>query len=601
MPETATSALMSDPLVARAANAVISLADGNDIEAAAVHLTQASRSDHPVSLSMQVAIGGRWEDHLTAGVSNPAGSTVVRNAADAKVWIEEGLTELAGRNEVAAALAAEGATAPATWFETLAKGARVGSASLAFHCHEGCSSCGTQGIVHCGNTQNAIHAAKTFTTLRCATPCYACYQTGRLVCNHCVGGTEHVRENYWDNAAQCTQYRNYTRTCVHCHGSGRSASFCFGCLGAGVVACAACGGSGEVRCGNCSGKGWLTRASVGWLEARPERTYTVAGDAPRAVSDATKEWGPVKTLSVATPGTPAVSHGSGWVHVVIPVKLPHIRLGVAFGNVAQQTFDFVGVRATPWRMPLFLEDLLRDRLRGIVRHAHGRAPLQAVTLAQGARLTRAALDAAVGGREMPSAAPTRWQGAIGDETFVDAACSLRTAYDRLGAATSSRVWKVAALPLLAWAAAVPALSLVTMPLRTLGFPPIGINDPWAATTAATALMPVLLAWSVASHLSRARVRKLTGEAAARRRPAQGVLGKLVPVLTLLCFAGGTAPRLRPDLLPPAVTSALARVTPLEPNAARSETPAPFRPLTTGSSITLQQPPAPAWRQPPHRP
>lgn len=352
----------------------------------------------------------------------------------------------------------------------------------------------------------------------------------------------------------------------------------------------------------CRGHGWFTRSVVGWLKAVPKRKCTVAGGASKAVTAAAKEWKPTGILRQALVETPKVSHVTGWVRVNIPAKLPQVRLVAAFGSVTRYAFDFLGVAAVPWSMPHFLEGLLRDRLGGIGRSSRNGSSLEAVTLAQGSRLTRDALDAATGGGKLPSGAPSKWMEAIGDHTFVSAVRSLRAAYDGLGTATASRVWQIVALPLLAWAAAVPALSLVTVPLVHFGWPPTGLDGTWAATTAALALLPLPLAWLAAGQISRSRIRKLTGEASARRRPAQGLLAKLVPALALFALLGGIATRLRADILPPSLALMLAAATPLNPETPRSQQATGVSKSVSSVPSGVPQPaPAQLQKRTPHRP
>ncbi len=601
MPEDLTPAVTSDPLVAFATQTVIGLADGNDMDAKSVQVVEASRQDHPLTLEMLVAIGWEWKASVTNGASNPAGSTELQDAGAAQVWIEDGLNTLSEKAEVAAALATEGMRSPRLWFETLADGARVGTASLACHCHEGCEKCGTRGVVRC-HTVNSIHLAKWPVGYKCATPCFHCNQTGHQKCEHCSNGTQHIQESYWDSHANCTQYRSVQRTCTQCGGRGRSSMSCAVCTGAAVVRCVTCGGSGEVRCNGCRGHGWFTRSLVGWLKANPERKCTVAAGASGAVTAATREWKPTETLKQALVGTPKVLHGPGWVRVNIPAKLPQVQLVVAFGNIARHAFDFLGVAAVPWSMPHFLEGLLRDRLGGIGIKSRDGRPLEAITLAQGSRLTRDALDAATGGGKVPSGVPSKWMEAIRDHAFVSAVRSLRAAYDGLGTATASRVWKIAALPLLVWAAAVPALSLATVPLMHFGVPPSGLDETWAATTAAMALLPLPLAWLTAGQIARSRVRRLTGEASARRRPAQGLLAKLVPAVALVVLLGGMATRGRADLLPPSVASMLAATTPLDPEPPRSQQATGVGKSVSSVPSGVPQPaPAQLQKRAPHRP
>ena len=211
MPEDPTPALTSDPLIASAMRMVVELADGNDMDAKSVQVVEASRQDHPLTLEMLVSIGWEWKSSATTGASNPAGSTELEHADAAKVWIEKGLNALSKGAEVAAALATEGMRSPKKWFETLADGARVGTASLTCHCHEECEKCGTRGVVRC-HMVNDVHLAKGFVGCKCATSCFHCNRTGRQRCEHCSDGTQYFQESYWDSHANCTQYRSVQRT-----------------------------------------------------------------------------------------------------------------------------------------------------------------------------------------------------------------------------------------------------------------------------------------------------------------------------------------------------------------------------------------------------
>jgi len=424
MPEDLTPAVTSDPLIASATQTVVGLADGNDMDAKSVQVVEASRYDHPLSLEMLVAIGWEWKASITNGASNPAGSTELQDADAAQSWIEDGLNTLSEKAEVAAALATEGMRSPKLWFEMLADGARVGTASLACHCHQECEKCGTTGVVRCHMVNN-IHLAKGYVRYKCVTSCFHCDRTGHQKCEHCLNGTQYFQESYWDSHAKCTQYRSVQRTCNQCGGRGRSSRNCHICTGTAVVPYVICGGSGELRCQGCRGHGWFTRSLVGWLKANPERKCTVAAGASGAVIAATREWKPTELLKLALVDTPKISHGPGWVRVSIPGKLPQVRLVVAFGNVARHAFDFLGVAAVPWSMPHFLEGLLRDRLGGIGSKSRDGRPLEAITLAQGSRLTRDALTAATGGGKVPSGAPSKWMEAIRDHAFVSAVHSLR--------------------------------------------------------------------------------------------------------------------------------------------------------------------------------
>ena len=119
---------------------------------------------------------------------------------------------------------------------------------------------------------NAKFSAKSYTPHQCVTACYHCQQTGKQRC-HCGDGYENYTEYFYDSNIKGQNSRQLRRTCRQCNGTTRSYSNCHICIGTAVVACSACGGSGKVNCRSCGATGWFTHVMVGWLEARPSKTF----------------------------------------------------------------------------------------------------------------------------------------------------------------------------------------------------------------------------------------------------------------------------------------------------------------------------------------
>lgn len=552
----------ADPLVARAVRTVTELAAGNDIAADEVAVLDAQRTDHPVRLRMFVDIGYGGERQSSLGQSHPAGSTHVADAATAAAWLQEGCNELALNPATAAELAALGRRAPEAWFEALADGDRVGTAQLRCHHHELCDACGGDGHVRCGNVTNAVGTAKGYTPLECAVSCFHCDRTGKERCLRCNGGREAYTEYYYDVHTQSQQSRLSYRTCQSCWGEGRSHALCGYCRGTAVLPHAPCNGTGVVTCSGCSGHGWFTCTSVGWLRAKPSRTCQPAGEVSAAIMSALEALGPSSVLKQSEVEAAQVSHGPGQVAVDMTARFPEVELALGLAHAGRQQFVFLGTASRVAAMPPFLDSLLSERLSSIVRGADAGAWLDAVEAARGARVTRQALVAVLDGKASAEALCSPWQGAVTSVALQDALVSLRTACNRLGSATTRRLWQLAALPLAAWAAAVPLLSLgeaVILQLDDAGLLPGNWLLSDAAISTATgilALLPLLITRVAAVRLGRRRMLALTGEV-ARRRPAPGRWELGAAALAVLAYCGGLAVHHWPGALQTQVSATAA--------------------------------------------
>lgn len=561
----------TDPLVARAIRAVTDLAVGNDIVADEIAVLDARRLNHPVRLRMFVDIEYGCERQSFLGQSHPDNSRHFADAASAAAWLREGCNELALDPATAAELAAHGRHAPEAWFEALADDARVGTAELRCHYHELCSACGGNGHVQCGNLLNAKWSAIGYTRLECAVSCSSCAQTGRERCLNCIGGREAYTESYYDVYTQSQQSRTAYRTCQSCWGQGRSHAPCGYCQGTAVLPHAPCNGTGSVTCSGCDGHGWFTWASVGWLEAKPSRTCQPGGDVPASVMSALRAIEPSAALKQSEVEEAQVSHKPGQVAVGITASFPHVELALRLGPAGLQRFEFMGTASTVVAMPPFLDALLSKRMSGIVRSAEEGAWLDAIETARGARVTRQALVATMNGKASAEVLCIPWQGAVTPIALEGALASLRTAYNCLGTATTRRLWQFAALPLAAWAAAVPLLSLgeaVVLQLDDAGLLPGDwlLSDAAIATATGTlALMPLLIIWVAAGRIGRRRMLALTGEA-ARRRPAPGRWELGAVALAVLAYCGGLAAHHWPGAPPLPVRAAVGSATPLGSSA-----------------------------------
>lgn len=535
-----------DALTSSAIKLVTELAIGNDVAATDISVLEAIRRDYALSLQMRVDVKWMWKSVRAAGQSHPSGSSAVSDEASAAEFVKAGCVALARSPETSAKLAAEGNKAPNVWFETYKDGARIGTASVQCHNHEVCETCRGSGAVPCGMTSETW-SAKTYTPYACVTACSHCRQTGKQACRQCVGGTEHYNEDYYDQVTRTHQHRPVTRSCRSCNGSSFSSAECDMCHGSAVVACIRCGGRGTVRCNTCGGQGWFTRTATGWLTAGVSRSCSVAQDAPAQVATALRELDSVSLLKLcrAKPGN--VTRQTGKVFVEIAADLPHVGLSVMFGALTSERFDFLGTACGILSMPPFLDRLLSARISAIITASKAGRSLEAISQAQGARVTREAVKAATGGNDNAQAISARWQGAITSAAVRDIVAALQSSYDGLGSTTIRRYWQIAAVPLLAWAIAVPLLSLGrAAELLIFRSDPGATGIPFVVTDGLAVLLPLSAIWLLSGRQARRGIRRLTGEVDARRTPAQGLWAGCTMAAASLALVTGWTLRLNTD-------------------------------------------------------
>ncbi len=568
----------ADPLVAGAVQLVRGIANGNEILAGDVKVLDAQRKDYAVTLKMAVGISWRTNAAVNNGASHPAGSKHVSDGTAGSGWLKSSLDALAADASVAEALANVGRSNPAAWLGKLAEKDRIGSAERKCHYHEGCSSCRQSGEVKCGNVMNAKFSARSYTQYQCVTACYHCQQTGKQRCQ-CGDGYENYTEYFYDPNIKGQNSRQLRRTCRQCNGTARSYSNCHMCTGTAVVACSACGGSGKVNCRSCGATGWFTHVMVGWLEARPSKTFDYEKAMSPAAIAALKSMSSAERVGQCVTGSAAISHKPGEVHVSIPAKFPEVLLALDIGAAGRQGFGFVGTGNLIRQMPTFLDELLDDRISKILQSAASKDWLGAMDAAKGAHVTSAALRAIFDGSADAETLASRYKGAISPHLVSSTIDALKISYGRLGSQSTRRFWQLALLPLVVWSGAVPLFSVgrtVALAGLRAGLyqaPALGLAD--GAAVAALTGLPLIAARLIAGRLSRRKLAKLTGHV-ARRPPALGRWGTAVMLLSAVSLCVGLAANHWSYRLPPDIHAAIERVVPiLQPqNAHLPDTQAP---------------------------
>ena len=568
----------AEPLTASAIQLIRNIAVGNDVLANDIKVLDAQRKDYAVTLKMAVGISWRTNAAANKGVSHPAGSTHVSHGTAASGWLEGRLNALAADASVAEAFANVGRSNPAAWLGKLAEGDRIGSAERKCHYHEGCSNCRQSGEVNCGNLLNARFNAKSLNIHQCVTNCCHCQQTGKVRCQ-CNEGYEYYTEYFYDSYIKGQNSRRSRRICPNCNGTTRSYTNCYMCQGTAVVPCSVCGGSGKVNCGSCGATGWFTHVMVGWLEARPSKTYSYEKAMSPAAISALKSMSSAERVGQCITGSATITHKSGKVHVSIPAKFPEVLLTLNIGAAGRQGFGFVGTGNLIRQMPTFLDELLDGRINNILGLASSKDWLGAMDAAKGAHATSAALRAIFDGSADAKALASRYKGAISSHLVSSTIDALKISYGRLGSQSTRRFWQLSLLPLVIWSVAVPLFSVgrtVALTGLRLGLyqgSALGLAD--GAAVAALTGLPLIAARLIAGRLSRRKLAKLTGHV-AKRPPAMGRWGTVVFLLSAVSLCVGLATSHWSSRLPPGIHLAIGRVAPmLQPqNAHLADTLAP---------------------------
>ena len=558
--------MVADPLVANAIKTIKAIAEGNDVSADEIVISGARRQDYAVTLQMLVEIAWRWKSSYGHGANHPENSRHVSDSTSAEAWLTSTLTALSGDPAVSEALAVEGRVNTKNWFEKLAEGDRVGRVERRCHFHEGCRDCGRTGEVKCTNPFNVRFSAKTFITHVCVTSCHQCAQTGKQKC-HCTDGKIYRTEYYYEHGATTQSSRQVALTCQNCNGTGRSYINCYSCSGAGVVPCTSCGGRGIVTCNSCKGTGWFTRSYVGWLEARPKKSFKFEKATSATAAASLGSMSALAAMKQCALGAAKVSHTAGQVMVEIQGMFPEVLLALEIGEAGQQRFGFLGTGNLIRLMPTFLDNLLLGRFDRISEQVGAKDWLGSIQSAQGARLTQSTLTAVVNRKVDIDRLALSSKGAISTYLLVDAAASLKLAFGSLGSQATSGFWKLVLLPLVLLSFAVPALSinrLVALSGLQAGlFRSPALEAVGWGTMAALALMPIGTVWVTARGIARRKILALTGEA-SRRPPSLGRWGTAAMTLTAVSLCGGLATRHWSTSLPPQFQAALERATPAMP-------------------------------------
>ena len=569
----------ADPLIAGAVQLVRDIANGNEVLEGDVQVLDAQRRDYAVTLKMTVGISWRTNAAVNSGADHPAGSRHVSDGSTGNEWLKSSLDALAADASVAEALANVGRSNPGAWLGKLAEKDRISSAERKCHYHEGCSNCRKSGEVKCGNLMNAKLSARSYTHHQCMTACHHCQQTGKQRCQ-CGNGYETHTEYFYDSNIRGQNSRQIRRICRQCNGTARSShSTCGMCTGTAVVACSTCGGSGKLNCRSCDATGWFTHVMVGWLEARPSKTYSYEKTMSPAAIAALKSMSSAERVGQCITGSAAITHKPGEVHVSIPAKFPEVLLALDIGTAGRQGFGFVGTGNLIRQMPTFLDELLDDRINKILGLASSKDWLGAMDAAKGAHVTSAALRAIFDGSADAKALASRYKGAISSHLVSSTIDALKISYGRLGSQSTRRFWQLSLLPLVVWSVAVPlflvgrTVALAGLRLGLYQASALGLAD--GAAVAALTGLPLIAARLIAGRLSRRKLAKLTGHV-AKRPPAMGRWGTVVFLLSAVSLCVGLATSHWSSRLPPGIHVAIGRVVPmLQPqNAHLADTLAP---------------------------
>lgn len=333
----------------------------------------------------------------------------------------------------------------------------------------------------------------------------------------------------------CTACHFGKQTCTSCWGKGTiwtgSSHMRCNCSG-GKMNCTTCGGWQIVGCAPCGQKGIFTTLWTGSVHADVVyKIHTPDGsreDWTKALTKSGHAW--LADAGFVAP--PHVDRHAGGVGLGWDVKVP--VLGQKF-RIKGRQYDaqYVGRRERMWKMPRFLDDLLKP-----LSDTVGRAQAaEAFSLARTAPVLDAVRSVVLHQKRSDEAVAAEFENAVTADFVADVRIHLEVARDRIAGSSIRSVWRYAAVALTVGALA--ALASGQFRLLLAAFNPAqqgGISEVGAALTGGLVLAALLgVTYLLAGLAGRSAVRTVL-ETKADRLPSQGWTPAAAAAASLAIYA-----------------------------------------------------------------
>lgn len=347
--------------------------------------------------------------------------------------------------------------------------------------------------------------------------CDACAGRKRVPCTNC----------HWGQV-----------TCTGCYGSGTSHSSgrtyrCSLCNGSGKRACHVCGSFQTVGCQPCGQSGIFTTIHTGHIHADVVyEVHTPAGQDESWTKALTKS-GHAWLAEAGFVSPPHVSRHAGGVGVGWDVKVP--VLGQKF-RIKGKDYEarYVGRKDRMWRLPYFLDDLMRQASY-VLESAKA---ADAFSLSRNVRVLNAVRSVVLHRSRTDEAVAADFEDAVSVSFVEEVRRNLESRRDAIARSTIKSVWTYAAVALTV--GALVALASGQIRVLLASFNPHQ-QQPDAATGAALVgglflAVSLGITWLLAGLAGRSAVRTVL-ETDAERLPSQGRTPIVAAAASLAVYAG----------------------------------------------------------------
>lgn len=499
-----------DDLIGNVVQRVLGLASGSIKDADNSKLSSKC-TERPVELTMTVSFSLMTSTTNTTGNTSPERSLHYKDHTETLAYLEGASAEIIAKSIPANDTERELQQNPLRAFIEWKPEFEVSGWSALCHHHIKCSRCSGTAQHRCSN-------------LHCMQGNVRCYcHDGKEQCRYCVHGLVRYEESRPDGKGGHTVHQGQ-KHCYHCGGSGRS-GLCTSCGGHRHIVCRTCAGTGQVDCIECSKTGWFTIITKGAIRAKVDRsahdTQGITG-----IDHALKMF-VVNEIPVRHAKTMhrRISVSNGTVVALYSSTLRHIEVSMCFDGINKFKVDAYGEEAVVAQMPCFLDPSLEQANNRISQALENEGPANAIQAAQGNRVTNHVLELIAKIGEAPTpAVVANFDDAVSSKLVDDTIANLRKAYNQVGQAAATNIWRFGAPVAVIAAAAFPLFGLAQFIIARVPYlPDLLPSKPGLVITgmnAAFGALPLLIVWKLATRRSRGVARTVVGSNILHR-PKQG--------------------------------------------------------------------------------